>query len=71
MLPIESEFSLPPMTRIAVAAQYFMTSRQLADKIKQRNLDIPPSDLMPKHQKMIYDEFGYPRGVKREWYADV
>jgi hypothetical protein len=66
-----NQITLEPKTRIQIAGEYGMTPRQLTSKIKRFNLDVPSGDIMAKHQKMIYEEFGYPPSVKREWYADV
>lgn len=62
---------LLPKTRLQIAAEYNMSPRQLTSKIKSLGLDIPHGDIMPKHQKMIYEAFGYPPSVKKEWYANV
>ncbi len=62
---------LAPKNRVEIALEYKMTPRQLTAKIKYFKLDIPSGDIMPKHQKMIYEAFGYPPSVKWEWYAHV
>jgi hypothetical protein len=68
----QASFSLGPKTRIQIADEYSdMKPRQLTAKIKRFNLDIPSGDIMIKHQKMIYEAFGYPSSVKKEWYAHV
>ena len=65
------EYKHRPKNRIEMAAEFDMNTRQFRDKIKQFELDIPHGDIMPKHQKEIYEKWGYPTGVKKEWYADV
>ncbi len=62
---------LLPKTRLQIAIEYGMTPRFLTTKIKRFHLDIPSGDILPKHQKLIYETFGYPSSVKRAWYADV
>ncbi len=66
-----NDTSLSPKTRISMAAEFNMSPRQFSSKIKQSGLTMPNGDIMPKHQKMIYEYFGYPLGIKKEWYVDV
>ena len=61
--------SLSPKTHLSMAAEFNMSPRLFSSKIKQ--LNIPNGDIMPKHQKMIYELLGYTSKAKREWYADV
>lgn len=63
---------LAPKTRLQMAEEFEMIDvRQLIAAFKRHKLDIPSGNIMPKHQKMIYDALGYPTSIKKEWYADV
>jgi hypothetical protein len=62
---------LLPKTRLQIAAEYGFTPRFLTSKMRRFLLDIPSGDILPKHQKLIYEALGYPSSVKRAWYADV
>ena len=68
---IVEAYRLTPKTRIIIAAEFEMTPRQLTAKIKKFQFDIPSGDIMPKHQKLMYDTWGYPTGINPEWYAFV
>ena len=54
-----------------MAGEYRMNARQFTAKTKQTPIDVPSGDIMPKKQKEIYEAWGYPTGIKKEWYADV
>ena len=68
---IAEQYWLAPKTRLMIAEEFEMKPRQLTAKILKFQLDIPSGDIMPKHQKMIYEKWGYPTGVNPEWYANV
>ena len=59
---------LAPKTRILMGSELGMSPRLLTQKIREYKLDIPKGDILPKHQKLIYDLFGYPFHIQKEWY---
>ena len=65
------EYELKAKNRIQISAEYGISLRVLALRIKKYELDIPQGDILPKHQKVIYEALGYPSGIKKEYYADV
>ena len=65
------EYELKAKNRIQISAEYGISPRVLALRIKKYELDIPQGDILSKHQKVIYEALGYPTGIKKEYYADV
>ena len=65
------EYVVSPKNRITMAGEYAMNARQFTAKIRKTPIDVPSGDIMPKKQKEIYEAWGYPTGIKKEWYADV
>ena len=51
MLAQNFEYELKAKNRIQISAEYGISPRVLALRIKKYELDIPQGDILPKHQK--------------------
>ncbi|MFN0175695.1 MAG: hypothetical protein ACKVU0_13675 [Saprospiraceae bacterium] len=50
----------PTKTRIQIAAEYGIDPHTLKNWIKRDGLDVPPGDLSPKSQRLLYETYGTP-----------
>ncbi|MBI1226062.1 MAG: hypothetical protein GC192_12575 [Bacteroidetes bacterium] len=58
-------------TRLQIADEYDIHYQTLWRMLKENNITLPNGRVLPKGQKVIYEKFGYPKGVERLDYEEI
>ena len=47
-------------TRTQISDEYDINSKTLKRRLVRAGIELPPGNITPKYQKLIYETFGYP-----------
>ncbi len=62
---------IPFKTRKQLSAELGIHPATLRRRLKALKRQLPPGDVSPKDQKMIYELYGYPKSVNKDDYGKV
>ncbi|MEM1328703.1 MAG: hypothetical protein AAGI23_22295 [Bacteroidota bacterium] len=57
--------SIAPKTRKQIAEEFGINYKTLMSRLKRKSVELPSGVLLGIHQKIIYDQFGYPNETVR------
>lgn len=62
---------IPPKTRKQIADEYGISTITLRRRLKKLKVPLPSGNLLPAHQRLVYERLGYPQGVKHTAYQAI
>jgi hypothetical protein len=62
---------IPSKTRRQIADEFDIHYQTLWRRLEKNGIKLPKGRLLPKWQKVVYEELGYPKSVQRSDYEEV